>query len=151
MKWRPGFHIVGIAFLMRYSAGLTTFLLVHSSSVIHGDLTGVSDILNPRPLMTNVIGQSNVLLDESAKSCICDFGLSTLIAEVQDTSSNSCVTGAVRWTAPELYKIEQDQDGTAAPRPTVYSDIFSYGRVMLQVSTFPRSQLLVEANWHWIA
>ncbi|KAL4260979.1 Protein kinase domain-containing protein [Pleurotus pulmonarius] len=88
---------------------------LHSSSVIHGDLTG-----------------SNVLLDESAKSCICDFGLSTLIAEVQDTSSNSCVTGAVRWTAPELYKVDQDQDGTAAPRPTVYSDIFSYGRVVLQ-------------------
>ncbi|KDQ24834.1 hypothetical protein PLEOSDRAFT_1107761 [Pleurotus ostreatus PC15] len=89
---------------------------LHSSSVIHGDLTG-----------------SNVLLDESATSCICDFGLSTLIAEVQDTSSNSCVTGAVRWTAPELYKVgDPDQDGAAAPRPSVHSDIFSYGRVMLQ-------------------
>lgn len=75
--------------------------------------------------------QSNILISGEGKACLSDFGFSTLLAEFQGTSYfTSLIGGAVRWAAPEMYRIENDH---IAPANTL-SDIYSFGSVMLQVS-----------------
>ncbi|KAH7913189.1 kinase-like domain-containing protein [Hygrophoropsis aurantiaca] len=87
---------------------------LHSNSVIHGDLTG-----------------SNVLIDHNGSARLADFGLSIAILEFQGTSNlTSCIRGAVRWAAPELYDIRGNGE---IPRPTTRIDIYSFGSIMLQV------------------
>ncbi|KDQ54708.1 hypothetical protein JAAARDRAFT_196591 [Jaapia argillacea MUCL 33604] len=84
---------------------------VHSFSIIHGDLTG-----------------SNVLIDLDGKACLCDFGLSSIIAEFHGTSYyTSNIRGAVRWAAIELFRDE------VSPTISIKSDIYSFGSLMLEV------------------
>lgn len=91
-------------------------LTVHSCDIIHGDLTG-----------------SNILLDINGRSRICDFGMSTIMAEFQGTSYfTSSIGGAVRWAAPELYRVREEG---SAPAITHACDIYSCGSVILQVRT----------------
>ncbi|KAH7919501.1 kinase-like protein [Leucogyrophana mollusca] len=88
---------------------------LHSCSVIHGDLSG-----------------SNVLIDHSGKACLSDFGLSTVVHQFQGTHYfTSSIRGAVRWAAPELFEVSED-DIDSPPLPTTRSDIYSFGSVMLQ-------------------
>ncbi|KAH7904083.1 kinase-like domain-containing protein [Hygrophoropsis aurantiaca] len=90
------------------AAGLS---YLHSSSVIHGDLSG-----------------SNILINKQGKACLSDFGLSAVIHEFEGTSYfTSSIRGAVRWMAPEIYDISDPS------LPTKRSDIYSFGCVMLQV------------------
>ncbi|KDQ54702.1 hypothetical protein JAAARDRAFT_401926 [Jaapia argillacea MUCL 33604] len=87
---------------------------LHSFSIIHGDLTG-----------------SNILLDHQGKACLCDFGLSSVMAEFQGTSCfTSNIGGAVRWAAIELYRVQPDG---FEPTVSIMSDIYSFGSVMLEV------------------
>ncbi|KAH7922175.1 kinase-like protein [Leucogyrophana mollusca] len=91
---------------------------LHSRSIVHGDLSG-----------------SNILIDAQGKACLADFGLSTLIIEFQGTSYfTSSLQGAVRWTAPELYEVHEDND-SPLNLPTKASDIYSFGCVAFQVLT----------------
>ncbi|KIK78963.1 hypothetical protein PAXRUDRAFT_300969 [Paxillus rubicundulus Ve08.2h10] len=93
---------------------------LHSRSVVHGDLSG-----------------SNVLVDGEGRACISDFGLSTLLTGL---GRSSCATfypypGTQRWTAPELLEF-RGRDGDDAPlniSPSPRGDVYSFGRVMLQV------------------
>ncbi|KAH7924665.1 kinase-like protein [Leucogyrophana mollusca] len=99
------------------SAGLR---YLHSCSVVHGDLSG-----------------SNILIDAKGNACLADFGLSTVIMEFQGTSYyTSSIKGAVRWAAPELFEVLDENEGGSPPSlPTTSSDIYSFGSVMLQVLT----------------
>lgn len=84
---------------------------LHSLDIIHGDLTG-----------------ANILISKNGVACLSDFGLSTIIAEFQGTSYyTSSIHGNIRWTAPELYRID------AVPSVTFFSDVYSFGSVMHQV------------------
>ncbi|KAF8836514.1 kinase-like protein [Paxillus ammoniavirescens] len=86
---------------------------LHSSSVIHGDLTS-----------------GNILIDGRGRACIGDLGLYEVRRDlVGDSSSvgSTCGPSAVRWMAPELIL---DHDTTKA---STAGDIFSFGCVMLQV------------------
>ncbi|KAJ8453837.1 hypothetical protein ONZ45_g19546 [Pleurotus djamor] len=86
---------------------------LHSFSIVHGDLTG-----------------SNVLIHANGDACISDFGLSDIFSDDLDTSaSSSIIAGNVRYAAPELF------DTDIPPAPSSKSDIFSFGRIMLQVLT----------------
>ncbi|GLB38631.1 putative protein tyrosine kinase [Lyophyllum shimeji] len=88
---------------------------LHARSMVHGDLTG-----------------SNILITDEGKACLCDFGLSTIIAEFQATSYfTSTIGGAVRWTDALFYRIygEDEEPPTISTR----SDIYSFGSVMLEV------------------
>lgn len=88
---------------------------MHSSGVIHGDLTG-----------------ANILITDNGSACLCDFGLSSIAAEFAGTSYiTSTLGGNVRWAAPELY--HQPEDGSATVVNT-HSDVYSYGSVTLEVS-----------------
>lgn len=93
--------------------GLTYLHSYPNNPVTHGDLTG-----------------SNVLILEDMTACIADFGLSSMLGELQTGSTYLAATamypGAVRWTAPELLLSDDVQ-------PTTLSDIYSLGSIMLQV------------------
>ncbi|KIK78075.1 hypothetical protein PAXRUDRAFT_834737 [Paxillus rubicundulus Ve08.2h10] len=83
---------------------------IHSEHVVHGDLTG-----------------SNVLINAHGRPLISDFGLSSITEGYNMTSYfKSHKPGSIRWVAPELL-------GEVEPplKPSVESDIHSYGCVML--------------------
>jgi serine/threonine protein kinase len=75
--------------------------------------------------------KSNVLILGDMTACIADFGLSSMLGDLQTGSTYLAATamypGAVRWTAPELLLSDDVQ-------PTTLSDIYSLGSIMLQVS-----------------
>lgn len=104
-------------------SGLTYLHCYPNNPVTHGDLTG-----------------SNVLILADMTACIADFGLSSMLGDLQTGSTYLAATamypGAVRWTAPELLLSDDVQ-------PTTLSDIYSLGSIMLQV-------LSGKVPWHEI-
>ncbi|KAF8835363.1 kinase-like protein [Paxillus ammoniavirescens] len=78
--------------------------------VVHGDLTG-----------------SNILINGEGQPLISDFGLASILEEYNETSYfKSHRPGSIRWVAPELLgELEK------SPQPTIESDAYSYGCVML--------------------
>ncbi|KIJ09454.1 hypothetical protein PAXINDRAFT_87412, partial [Paxillus involutus ATCC 200175] len=70
---------------------------------------------------------SNVLINADGQPLISDFGLSSIIEEYNMTSYfKSHRPGSIRWVAPELLGEEEP-----SPKPSVESDVYSYGCVML--------------------
>ncbi|KAF9232252.1 kinase-like domain-containing protein, partial [Melanogaster broomeanus] len=94
---------------------------VHSQSVVHGDLSGV---------------RSNVLIDDKGRACITDFGLSMLLTELGGSTFATSVQagGTLRWAAPENLHLNTAEN-IPKVSPTTRSDIYSFGRIMLQVLT----------------
>ncbi|KAF8437649.1 kinase-like domain-containing protein [Boletus edulis BED1] len=92
----------------------------HGCGIVHGDLTG-----------------SNVLIKDNGKACLSDFGLSRIFMETTGSSYlTSTVRGSVRWAAPELFEIgEEQQKETVLVLPSTQSDIYSFSSTMLQVFT----------------
>ncbi|KAF8552980.1 kinase-like protein [Imleria badia] len=93
---------------------------LHGCGIVHGDLTG-----------------SNVLIKDNGKACLSDFGLSRIFTDVTGSSyMTSTVRGSVRWAAPELFEIDQEQQKEPTRvLPNPQSDIYSFGSTMLQVLT----------------
>ncbi|KAF9238962.1 kinase-like domain-containing protein [Melanogaster broomeanus] len=96
---------------------------LHSQSVVHGDLSG-----------------SNVLIDDKGRACITDFGLSMLLSELGGSTFATSVQagGTLRWAAPENMHLNMQVSGENVPKisPTTRSDIYSLGRIMLQVRRY---------------
>ncbi|OAX35470.1 kinase-like protein [Rhizopogon vinicolor AM-OR11-026] len=91
---------------------------LHASNVIHGDLTG-----------------PNVLIHADGTACLADFGLSLVFSEVVSVTQASWTSsfhGNLPWLAPELLG---QSDDTKPVRPNMWSDIYSFGGLMLQVLT----------------
>jgi serine/threonine protein kinase len=77
--------------------------------------------------------QPNVLIHGDGTACIADFGLSLLYSEVMSISQASWTSTFhvnARWMVPELFGESEDDKPV---RPSKYSDIYSFGSVMLQV------------------
>jgi serine/threonine protein kinase len=75
----------------------------------------------------------NVLILGDGTACIADFGLSLLSSELMSISQGSSTLrtrGNVRWLAPELLGLPKNDSYV---RPNKYSDIYSFGGVILQV------------------
>lgn len=89
---------------------------LHSQNIVHGDLTG-----------------SNVLMDENGRACLADYGLALIVASSTDMRTSTTETcnspNAARWAAPELFLGENEIDF----RPTLSSDVYSFGCIMLQI------------------
>ncbi|KAK0462909.1 TKL/TKL-ccin protein kinase [Desarmillaria tabescens] len=90
---------------------------LHSFNIIHGDLTG-----------------SNILINDQGKALLGDFGLSSIVAEFDETSCmTSGVSGAVRWADASLYKLLGDDEDDRVPSLTTMSDVYSFGSVTLEI------------------
>ncbi|KAF9238956.1 kinase-like domain-containing protein, partial [Melanogaster broomeanus] len=112
----------GDSLTMGERLALISCVTVHSQSVVHGDLSG-----------------SNVLIDDKGRACITDFGLSMLLTELGGSTFATSVQagGTLRWAAPENLHLNDSGDREDIPKvsPTTRSDIYSFGRIMLQVLT----------------
>ncbi|OAX40238.1 kinase-like protein [Rhizopogon vinicolor AM-OR11-026] len=87
---------------------------LHSFSIVHGSLTG-----------------ANILIDNGRRACLTDFGLASIRKPIQGSAflgTSSDAPGAIRWTATEL--VAKDVE-----RPTIHSDVYSFGSVALQITT----------------
>jgi len=71
------------------------------------------------------------LISQTGDACIADFGLSELVIEGHDPRHSTpwYVAGHPRWKAPEMIRAETNEEA----RRTKETDIFAYGRVMLEV------------------
>ena len=109
-------------------------MVVHSNKVIHGDLTGVgTTFLGNSAGLIRCQLQPNVLIHSDGTACLADFGLSLMYSEIVTVSAASWTSafhGNYRWLAPELLGDPEDE---LPVRPSKYSDIYSFGGIMLQV------------------
>ncbi|KAF8137687.1 kinase-like domain-containing protein [Boletus edulis] len=82
---------------------------LHEESVVHGDLKGV-----------------NVLVDDSGKACITDFGLSRVCSSKSEGTEKSKIAGTLRYLAPEALK----------GQPLSFeTDVYAFGMLIYEVFT----------------
>lgn len=75
-----------------------------------------------------------MLIDDTGRACLVDFGLSFIKVEFEGTSYwSSTVGGAMRWRAPELLPPLFEDVVNFKPSLTPACDIYSFGSVMLHV------------------
>lgn len=97
--------------ILRQIAAATSYL--HAKGVVHGDLTA-----------------NNVLIDLDHNVHVADHGILAMCSELSGTSY---IRNNVRWAAPELFEVPEDEESLAPPKSA--SDIYSFGCIMLQVLT----------------
>ncbi|KAG2131264.1 kinase-like domain-containing protein [Suillus bovinus] len=95
---------------------------LHDRHVIHGNLTG-----------------HNILIDSRGDAHVTDFGLSAILAECDSSSCETYYSGSIRWAAPELINLTDEEAG----KPTTCSDVYSLGCILLQV-------LSGKVPYHWL-
>ena len=67
------------------------------------------------------------------RAWLSDFGLSTVVEQVSDTTvSGISFPGNLRWAAPELLE-GCKEGGPASQLSSLQADIYSFGSIMLQV------------------
>ncbi|KZP29985.1 kinase-like protein [Athelia psychrophila] len=86
---------------------------LHECNIVHGNLKC-----------------ANILVDENREARICDFGMSTVIEQVTETSASATLTaaGSARWLAPELIE-------GIVTSPTMLADIYSFAMAILELLT----------------
>ncbi|KAG6832085.1 hypothetical protein H0H87_002913 [Tephrocybe sp. NHM501043] len=113
---------------------------LHEHAIIHGDLKGVlttTFFRSQRPALSSYTSylQANILVDGCGRACIADFGISSvsdanILAWTSHTSGAS-KGGSLRWQAPELFDLENDEN---VPN-TAASDIYAWSCVCYEVFT----------------
>jgi len=85
---------------------------LHSENVIHRDLKGY-----------------NILISQSMRACIADFGLATITdSGFATTMTGGAMIGTLRWLAPELFPGAQ-----VSRRHTYASDIYAFALVCYEM------------------
>ncbi|KAG2041331.1 kinase-like domain-containing protein [Suillus americanus] len=97
--------------ILRQVAAAINYL--HSKGVVHGDLTA-----------------NNILIDSDRNVHVADHGILTMCSEISGTSY---IRSNVRWAAPELFEVPENEESLPTPQPA--SDIYSFGCIILQVMT----------------
>ena len=88
--------------------------------------------------------QDNILVDQSGCARLNDFGFAIIASlNCTETSANG-FKGSVRWMAPELFAIEQNEG--ALGNSTPQSDVFALGMVTFEVITPPLSVAIVVSD-----
>ncbi|KAJ7644865.1 kinase-like domain-containing protein [Roridomyces roridus] len=83
---------------------------LHSRKICHGDLKGI-----------------NVLVEDSGRALLCDFGLTRINADITSrtrTAGTPAVSGSRNWMAPEML-------AGALPRPP--ADIYAFGMTLYEL------------------
>ena len=93
----------------------------------------VLDSWNRSPISPGLSIKANILIDQTGRACLADFGLLTIISDPQNlSSSSSCMQGGtIRWMSPEL--INPEQFGFENSRPTKHSDCYALGMVIYEI------------------
>jgi serine/threonine protein kinase len=83
--------------------------------------------------------QANVLVNRDGNPYLADFGLAT-IRHNGATMSSTLEGGSTRWMAPELFMNAEDnaddlEDDVSVLKVTRYSDIWSFGMLVLELLT----------------
>ncbi|KAG2137053.1 kinase-like domain-containing protein [Suillus clintonianus] len=89
---------------------------LHEKDIIHGDLMA-----------------PNVLIDENGDALLADFGMSRLLADHETSFFKSNSPGAIRWAAPEIISLDNENTDEKVSEPNRTSDIYSFGCIMVQV------------------
>ncbi|KAJ7916249.1 kinase-like domain-containing protein [Mycena leptocephala] len=85
---------------------------LHARKICHGDLKGI-----------------NVLVEDSGRALLCDFGLARIKADITSrtrTAADSTVSGSRNWMAPELL---------SGSLPRTPSDIYAFGMTLYELYT----------------
>ena len=101
---------------------------------MHGDLKGVGLLdSEPLPISNTSYVKANILIDETCRACLADFGLVTIISSASShvSSSESIHGGTSRWMSPELFRPKDF--GLKDSRRTEYSDCYALGMVIYEV------------------
>ena len=103
---------------------------LHENGIVHGDLKGVRDLKRRLPCKFTCFAQANVMIDDSGRARLIDFGLSRLWDSVVGASglTMSTVSFSLRWCAPELVLSDKAQ-------VTKSSDVYACASTALQVRT----------------
>ncbi|KAJ7789032.1 kinase-like domain-containing protein [Mycena olivaceomarginata] len=106
LQERPGYNPVYI--LRDISRGMQ---YLHSRKICHGDIKGI-----------------NILVEESGRSLLCDFGLSRVKADITGRTAQitNNMVGSRNWMAPELL---------AGSLPKIPSDIYAFGMTLYELYT----------------
>jgi serine/threonine protein kinase len=121
-----------MSYLQLYHVSLGLMYL-HSHKIVHGDLKAVRICLLVGHIMTAVdmiiILQCNVLIDASGSAVLCNFGLSSIKADITSQtvvkSDGESIIGSRNWMAPEPLL------GQSLKKPC---DIYSFGMTLYKVS-----------------
>jgi hypothetical protein len=92
--------------------------------MIHGDLGGVRNCMTPNIAAMLMSRQPNIIVDDSGRPCIMEYGLADLF--LWPSRANVCC--CMRWADPQMPCHEN-------------GDVFSFAMVMVEVGRrFPTTQ-----------
>jgi serine/threonine protein kinase len=104
---------------------------LHFRKICHGDLKGVSRVDSfLRAFISALlcfVMKINVLVDESNRALLCDFGLARVRADVNSRTSrvgDTTILGSRNWMAPEVL---------TGSLPKMPSDIYAFGMTIYEV------------------
>ena len=84
-----------------------------------------------------MVSQANILIDGDHHVRLADFGVAVLADAGSCSGISTRSGGAARWCAPEVLKGEPSSKE---------SDIYAFGCVCIEVSTYLSSRSILEAN-----
>ena len=77
--------------------------------------------------------QSNILVTDDLRCCICDFGLSIVIeSQKLNVTMSKAPQGTTRWMAPEL--LDPKSFPECNSKTKIKEDIYAFGCTILEVS-----------------
>jgi len=88
---------------------------LHDQGIVHGDLKGL-----------------NILVSQSRRACIADFGLATALDSKQTTTITH-TPGTLRWQAPEFFASWSDSSAMSIVHGTFATDVYAFALVCYQM------------------
>lgn len=92
--------------------------------MIHGGINGVHSCSQPQFTIVLTLGQLSVLVDETGRALIADFGHAAVVNNEGIARNDSELEFAVPWAAPETLTSDEF---------TKLADIFSFAMLIIEV------------------